>query len=351
MYMGKKGFFVISLVILVLIFFLLPDSTGKEYFLVPEKIVDLEKFSDDYAPTHGGESFFEFDGYFGSFSDEMEISYLDKKKYKLYIADSFFFNFSRVSQILNVQNFDGSVRNLIEADGYPFIQDGKIAVLSHSEMALFDLAGNLYWKKAIFSMVTTLALSGDYVLIGYLDGYCELIDISGNSLLTYRPGGSRIEAIYGGTISSNGQYIAIISGLEPQRFIFLQNKRGGFKPIYHSELDNGFRRSVDMYFSCDDSKIFFESSQGVSIFDVTLKTVRPAGGSGQLVKIYQDSHRNLYSLLLADKGNGVLSIFTEENKDLIYRRFDGNSLFFKKRDSRYYIGFDNKLVYLKLVSR
>ena len=349
--MGKKGFFATLFLVLILIFFIFPISTGKEYFLVPEKIVNLENINHDNLNSDEGNVSFAFDDYFGYVSNELDITYLDRKEYKVSISDNSFINYPKTPQILDIQYKDGSGRSIIETTGYPVIQNDKIAVLTDSSISLYDLDGNLYWKKEILSIVTSLSISGDYVLIGYLDGLCELISISGINVLTYRPGGSRIEAIYSVAISSDGQYITVISGLDPQRFILLQDRKGEFKPIYHIELEKEFRRSIDMYFSNDNSIVFFENPEGVSIFDTELKTIETAGGSGRLKQIYKDIDLELYSLLLADNSGGNLNIVTTENKSILRKQFQGDSLFFKKRDNRYYIGSDNLLMYLKLVSR
>jgi hypothetical protein len=239
----------------------------------------------------------------------------------------------------------------IKTTGYPVIQGDRIAILSESFISLYDLAGHLYWKKEILSIVTSLSINQNHVLIGYLDGYCDLISISGTRELTFRPGGSRIEAVYSAAISSNGQFITIISGIDPQRFILLQNRKGEYKPVFHTELESEFRRSIKMYFSGDDSMVFFENSEGINIFDVDTKNIVQVGEHGRLENIDKDVDRGLYSLLLSQYSGGSLQIMTGEKKNILQKQINGKTLFFKKRDDRYYIGSDNLLMYLKLVSR
>jgi hypothetical protein len=349
--MGKKGFFATLFLIILLIFLLFPISTGKEYFLIPERIVTLDDLTPDDVSTKLGTVSFSLNDYFGFFTEDLEISYIDKKKYKVAIGDSSFINYSKIPDILDIQNSLGEGQSIIETKGYPLIRGNRIVVLSDSFVSLYDLEGHLYWKKEILSLITSLSVSDKSVLIGYLDGICELINISGKKEFSFRPGGSRIEAIYSAAVSGDGQYIAIISGLDPQRFILLQYRKGEYKPVYHKELDQEFRRSIDMYFSQDDSMVFFENSQGVNIFDVNLKTLVQAGNGGSLKKIYKDNERDLFSLLLATGSGGILNILTSGNRTVLSKNFPSNELFFTKRDDRYYIGSDNVLMYLKLVNR
>jgi len=349
--MGKKSFFATLFLILLLIFFLFPQSTGKEHFLVPERIINLDKTSSDAYSDELGQVSFALDNYFGYFTDELEVTYLEEKKYNVTISDSTFINYPKIPEILDVQNMKGEGRSIIETTGYPVIQGDRIAILSDSFISLYDLDGHLYWKKEILSIVTSLAITDDHVLIGYLDGYCELISMSGYTEFSFRPGGSRIEAVYSAAISSDGQYITVISGLDPQRLILLQNRKGEYKPVFHKELENEYRRSINMYFSQDNTMVFFENFEGVNLFDVNTKKVTNVGDSGNLKKIYKDVNRNLYSLLLSDNTGGILKILTPENKILLHKQFNGKTLLFKKRDDRYYIGSDNLLMYLKLVIR
>ena len=349
--MGKKGFFATLLLIITLIFLLFPSSTGKEHILVPEKIVDLENTSHAISNNETGTVSFSLDDYFGFFTDNLELTYVDKTDYRVAISDNSFINYPKIPKILNIQNMEGKGQSIIENTGYPILKNDRIVLLSDSFISLYDLNGNLYWKKEVLSIITSLSISRDFVLVGYLDGLCELISTSGNVELTYKPGGSRIEAIYSVALSGDGEYITLISGLDPQRFILLQNRKGEYKPIFHFELNDEFRRSINMYFSSDDTKVFFESSQGVNIFDIALEDLSFVGDSGRLEKIYKDNERDLYSVLLSQQGKGYLKILTPGNLSVLEKEFVGNSLFFKKRGDRYYIGSDNLLMYFKLVNQ
>lgn len=349
--MGKKGFFATLFLVILLIFLLFPSSTGKEIYLSPEKVVNLDNFSHDTVSKDIETVSFVLDDYFGFFNENLEISYMDKIDYKVSISDTSFINYSKIPQILDIQDADGQGRSIIETSGYPVIIGDKVAVLSDSFVSLYDLDGNLYWKKDILSIITSITMIENSVLISYLDGMCELISISGTNELVFRPGGSRIEAVYSAAVSSDGQFISLISGLDPQRFILLQNRKGEYKPVYHVELEHEFRRSVNMYFSQDDSMVFFENNHGVNIFDINLKTITPSVGTGILEKIYKDNEMGLYSLLLSGKSGGSLHILTSENLSVLDMDIGGDSLFFKKKDNRYYIGSDNLLMFFKLVNR
>lgn len=348
--MGKKGFFATLFVILLLVFFLFPTSTGKEFFLVPKRIIDLSSVDESDFVNESGKISFALGDYFGYFTDEMELTYSNKIDYRVTISDNTFINYPKIPSILDVQDMSGQGRSIIETSGYPIIADDRVFILSDSFISLYNLDGNLFWKKEILSFVTSLSLSRDFVLIGYLDGLCELISVTGEVLLSYRPGGSRIESIYSAAISGDGQTLAIISGLDPQRFIVLQNRKDEYKPVHHFELDHQYRRTINMYFSSDDNRVFFENPRGVNVYDTLTQELVSVGGAGRLEKIFIDEEDGFFSLLLKQVSRGDLKILTPENRRVIERSFPGDKFFFRKMGSNYYLGSGNRLMYLKMVN-
>ncbi len=351
--MGKKGFFVTLLLILVLIFFTFPVATGKEYFLLPEKIVDLQHFSSNELVDQSGNVSFLLDNHFGYFTDNMDISFLGKKDYRVSLSDQAFVNHSQIPDILDIQDMNGEGRSIIDAteDSVPVLDGERVVLLSNNFVSFYNLDGNLIWKREILSFVSSLSLTNSMVFLGYVDGSCELIDRSGNEVFEYSPGGSRVEAIYSVALSKDSKYLAVISGLDPQRFILLQNKKDEYKPVYHIELDKQYRRSIDMYFSGDNTMVFFENYDGVNVFDIESKSLLSIGGAGRLQKIYKDEANGLFSLMISDKISGDLKILTPDNSVFLEKRFYGNKYYFKKKDFRYYVGYDDFLMFLKLVRK
>lgn len=348
--MGKKGIFATLFVILVLVFLLFPRSTGTEHFLLPERVVNLGELGKSASSGSRGTVSFSLGDHFGYFTDEMALTYWAERDYRVAISDSSFINYPKIPSVLDIQQSNGEGRAIIETTGYPLLAEDKIVVLSDSFISLYDLDGNLFWKKEILSFVTTISVNSDHVLIGYLDGLCELISMSGQVILSYRPGGSRIESIYSSALSEDGQHIALISGLDPQRFILLQKRKEEFKPVHHFELDHQYRRTIDMYFSDDDSRVFFESPQGIKVFTVLTRDMNSLGGGGRLEKIYLDRDDGFYSLLVKEDSSARLQVLTPENRTLLDRSFSGSQYYFRKNDENFYIGADNRLMYLRMVN-
>jgi len=346
--MGKKGYFATLLVLLLLVFFLFPNATGEEWFLVPRRTIDLDNQENLQFSSESGSLAFSLGEHFGYFSDSMELSYADREDFRVAIGDEAFINYSKVPAILDIQTNKGEGRAIIEASGYPLIEQNRIIVLSENRISLHDLEGNLFWGKEILSIVTTLSCNNGMVLIGYLDGSCELIDESGDLVLNYRPGGSRVEAIYSAAISGNSQTIVLIAGLDPQRFIILEKRKNEYKPVHHFELDHQYRRTVDMDFSSDGSKVFFENPMGVNVYTLATRELKQIGGTGRLENIYVDEEAGFYSMLLKKESSASLKVLTPTNRTLLERTFPGEDFYFRKEGDNYYIGSNNRLMYLTM---
>lgn len=347
--MGKKGFFATLFVILILVFFLFPSSSATEYFLVPQKIVDLDKGKISDGTGGKREYSFLLGDYFGYFTGDLDLTYCGNRDYRVTVSDTSFINYPKIPKILDVQKPDGEGRSIIEEAGYPVIFGDRIIVLTDSSISLYDLNGNLFWKKEILSLITSLSASDGHVFLGYLDGSCELISDTGNDEFIYRPGGSRIESVYSVALSSDSQYLAVISGLDPQRFILLQKRKDGYKPVHHFELDHQYRRTVKMFFSNDNRKIFFEDPKGVDVFDISAKSLSLIKCEGSLVNIDIDRDSGFYSLLMKGDGEARIQILSDSTHILTDRVFPGEIFFFRKEGDRYYIGDDSKIMYLRMV--
>ncbi|MBB6481984.1 hypothetical protein [Spirochaeta isovalerica] len=347
--MGKKGYFATLFVLLLLVFFLFPASSGEERFLVPQQVLDLQTPGSLEFSRNSGRTFaFSLGRYFGYFTNDLDLSYAASSDFGVAIGDEAFINYSKVPGILDIQDSLGEGRAIIETTGYPVIEQNRVVVLSEDYISLFDLDGNQFWKKEILSFVTSLSIIDDLVLIGFLDGSCELISDSGETVLNYRPGGSRIEAVYSVAVSPDGQTIALISGLDPQRFVILEKRKNEYKPVHHFELNFQYRRTVDMFFSSDSSKVFFENPQGINVYNVMSQELKTIGGSGRLENIFVDEESGFFSMMLKEENYAALRVLTPTNRSLLERDIPGEDFYFRKEGDNYYIGFNSKLMFLKM---
>jgi hypothetical protein len=93
------------------------------------------------------------------------------------------------------------------------------------------------------------------------------VDASGKSVLSFAPGGSRIEVTLGVALDPRGEAIAAVCGADRQRFILLVRKGGAFKVQYHRYLDSDYREPVTVRFTGDGRYVLYRQSEGIAVYD------------------------------------------------------------------------------------
>ncbi|AEJ19192.1 hypothetical protein [Gracilinema caldarium] len=157
--------------------------------------------------------------------------------------------------------------------GYPFIVDDTILIIGKDQdsISLVNNTGAIEWSYNTTSPITTLDLKAEKIVIGSLDGTIQLLSKHGDSLFSFQPGGSRLSVILGAALSSDGRYIAIISGIDRQRFVLLEKTAHTYKVLYHQFLDSDFRRPVLITFAQNDQYVLFEGKTQLLVFNINSK--------------------------------------------------------------------------------
>ena len=157
--------------------------------------------------------------------------------------------------------------------GYPLFIDGRIFLISKDQTSLkeFNKDGEILWQHDYEAPLTCIDAAGGYVLTGTLDGMIDLLDGGGSPLFpSFAPGASRIPVILCCRLSSDGSKIAVISGIDKQRFLFLElYGNNDYRVTYHEFLKGeGFRREMLLAFIGNDTRVVFEQEAGLGIYDV-----------------------------------------------------------------------------------
>lgn len=263
--MKQRGVFLIGLILITFYFFLFPRFSGKELILRPEtylvldnaeKVPGLSAASDEelIAIHSGNTAVF--------LNSEHEIAGLYTSS-SMAVDDSWLAYSS--GEGIDILDSRGRLTSRIPDKGIPVSRNGNLYIFSLDRVSKVNPGnGSIYWSMEFVSPVTVLDGRHDRTLVGLLDGRVYLVGDSGEILLNYRPGGSRFEAVYGGVMSPDGKRIAIISGIDPQRFVLLEERKNGFRPVTHHDTGTDFRRGIPMGFVRGDRQLVYENIQNVS---------------------------------------------------------------------------------------
>jgi len=249
--------------------------------------------------------------------------------------------------------------------GYPFFLDGRTFIVGSGQDSISEIGdfGELLWTFDFASPLTSIDAAAGLLLAGLLDGMAVLVDSTGGQLFSFDPGGSRFSVILGVAISSDGSQLAIVSGIDSQRFLFLERfgaSPGDYRVLYHEFLGEGFRRPVHVAFIENDRHVVFERKGGLGIYDVDARLTRNVEVDGELRALDGSGGQGLLFAVFARSGNGVLA----DAKDLVGIRirgrmprvvtrapFRGEEVFLGRMGSRLIIGGGQAMVAFDLERR
>ena len=265
--MKQRGVFLIGLILMAIYYFLFPRGTGRELVLQPESL----RLMNEISPVHRGTG----PAVLGIHSGR-NVVYLDddgrtvhrQTGSDLAVDDDWWA--TEGPDGVDIRDPGGRLRSRIAVFARPISRNGSLYLYKSDLGSLSKVDpsnGRVLWSREFLSPVTVLDGRRERTLVGLLDGRFILLDAEGRVVQEFRPGGSRVEAIYGGALSSDGTKIALIAGLDPQRFILLEERKNGFRPVTHHSTETDFRRSVPVAFVRNDSLVLYESDGFVVALD------------------------------------------------------------------------------------
>ncbi|MCL2601761.1 MAG: WD40 repeat domain-containing protein [Treponema sp.] len=256
-------------------------------------------------------------------------------------------------QVMNPQS--QSVLTIEKPRGFPLFLDGRIFLVGGGQNSLTAIGsdGQELWQHDFRAPLTSIAAAAGRIIAGTIDGSVELLNSQGKLVIPpFEPGGSRLQAIYGVDISGDGHRIAVISGIDSQRFLLLEQTGDIFRVIHHEFLGSGFRRSVYVSFADNDRHVVFEREGGIGIYDITARagTTLPLPGE---IRALDTNGESPYLFVVTSP--------TPDSKRFIAIRypgavvidtpFDSNAAFFSRRGNRVFLGSDSVMAAFELRKR
>lgn len=229
------------------------------------------------------------------------------------------------------------------AAGKLFASDG-----SGSGVIAYDDYGVEQWRYRFAAHVTAFAAAADAAVAGTLDGRLEGVGLDGSRLFEFAPGGSRIEAVFGVAVSQDGERVAAISGLDPQRLVVLGRGGAGYRVIAHKYLASDYREPARVAFLEGGRYALYRRPDGVGILGLDEKV-------DGLIPVAADEFRAFYregaprAYLYAERGEAK-SVVAFKAPALIYGSLNlpssslligmrGDALFIEYNDGLYRLDF------------
>jgi len=357
----KKYWWIVALVFFVAYFFVAARPVTEETILIPRWITSLEssypmRLGGFTAPPGGALLPFRIGSRYGFVGDDGSFSINHIAEGYISISERFWAEYLANPQYIQVMNPRGEPVFTIEYPrGYPLFLDDRIFILGSEQNSLTAVGpnGQELWHHDFRAPVTSIDAAGGRVLAGTLDGAIELLDSQGRPVITpFEPGGSRLQAIFGVAISSDGLRLAVISGIDQQRFLLLEQAGDIFRVIHHEFLGPGFRRPVHVTFADNDRKVIFEREGGLGIFNVTSRIGINLPLEGE-IKVLDNSGEDPYLFVITTQGQNQKRFVTIRYPGIIIidAPFQSDTAFFLRRDRMLYLGSDVTMASFELGRR
>jgi len=253
-------------------------------------------------------------------------------------------------RVMNPQNTP--LMEIENAGGYPLFIDNRVFIISSEQnsLSLIGWGGAAEWIYDFPAPITCIDASNGYVLAGTLDGAVILLDSSGNPVFTpFEPGGSRLSVILGCAISKDASLLAIISGIDNQRFLLMEHFGETYRVIHHEFLATGFRRPVHISFADNDNKIAYEHEGGLNIYDINSRSAVKLKIEGEIT-ILDDSGGDRFLYVISSQGQRQkrFTAIRYPGTVVLDAPFKSENAFFARRGNMILLGGDLSMACLEL---
>ena len=287
-----------AILLIVFYFLLFPYPLGRELVVRPRWAVALPQAgpaaASSPAPAGGSQepagtgsaAAFQLGDRFGFVRGDGTLLYTGKAVYRVALSSTGFVSFTRLGTDWILQDPAGRREASYSVAGYPLLSpDGRRVFNVKTDLSgiiEMDRSGGVLWDRDFPSLITSISVQGDLVLVGLLNGTLALLDRHGSPLLEHAPGGSRIAVVVGDAAAPDGSRVAAVCGIDPQYLVVLKRSGTGYAPETRESLPSSFRREVRMGFSPDSRCLFVEGAAGPGLFDTRGRMLRWVGLPGPL---------------------------------------------------------------------
>jgi hypothetical protein len=271
------------------------------------------------------------------------------------MSDSRWAEYSGIPEAIDVVSpLNEPLFSISNPKGYPFFMDDKNFIVGKDQNSIsnVDDKGNVRWTYDFDAPITSIDAKANLVFAGLLNGTVLLLDINGNEVFSFEALGSRISIIYACAVSHDGSKLAVISGLDEQRFLLFEQNADSYRVTYHEYIGEGFRRPVQLHFIDNDRRAVFEREGGLGIYDIEKRESSFIPLEGRIYAMDRKGTDNAFFVItsLPDRQKKLTSI-RYPGTIMGQAPFKTESAFLSRNDSALIIGGGDTLLSFKIEKR
>jgi hypothetical protein len=297
----NHSWIIIAALAVIVYFFAAARPLGKELTFIPVWSAGLggaAQSASDTAPRP-----FDLSGTYGFFSVDGKLLLSAKSSGRVAVSSRAFAEYGDKDEPILFKRADGKDAFAVKDSGFPAFVSDRLFLTSKDGTGIsgYSPSGSRQWTRDLGSVLTCFDANGSDAVAGGLDGRVVVIGPDGSLAFDYSPGGSRLGVIFGCALSADSSLIALVCGIDKQRFILLEKRSDGYRVAYHSYLASDFRRRVFVDFSDDGRYALYESDGGLSVLDVRTRKTYAIAVSGALRTVRSSASGDFF-LILSEEG-------------------------------------------------
>ncbi|GHU26381.1 hypothetical protein FACS1894164_17410 [Spirochaetia bacterium] len=342
--MKKRQLFVLIALLFALYTFIISRPVPTETVLVMQQLNSLESnYIFEAAGSIPASNLvpFELGNRFGYLDAESHFTVNQIKKAYLSQSTKYWADYDAVPEAIEVMDpFGDTVCRITTKVGYPVFLDGRIFLIAKEQNSISAVNedGSIRWSYDFATTLTTIDARNGIVAAGLLDGAVEVLNDEGKQLFFYKPGGSRLEVILGCALSHDASKLAIISGIDQQRFLLLEWAGDTYQVNYHEFLGEGLRRAVYISFIDNDSHVIFEKNDRLIIYNVSSRSSTSVLLPGKIIELEESGTDHYLFLITANDDKKHFVALRLPGMVIFEAPFTSEHSFLARRDSRLFIG-------------
>ncbi|MDR0910606.1 MAG: hypothetical protein LBM77_12685 [Spirochaetaceae bacterium] len=258
-------------------------------------------------------------------------------------------------QSLSLKDIYGKEARTVENPrAYPLFIKNNLFLIdeNYAKLSRLDAEGKTLWTFDFASPLTDIDYANGKTLAGCLNGSIQLLDEAGKRIFQFEPGGSRLSVILACRLSEDAGKIALVSGIDEQRFILMEQSGNTYRAGFSAYYGDGFRRPVHLEFTGEDQFVAFETESGLGVFNITERVMSMIPLAGRLLRLSSSdsaTEGSNLALITREEGNLNQFILIKLPDTLMFKApFKANEVFLAQKDQYYFVGGDTHLGSLAL---
>jgi hypothetical protein len=339
--------FLVALLVIVLYFLFFPYPLQREMVARPAWAVSLDATAPAAGDTAGAAPF-RLGDTFGYVRPDGTLLSKEKTLFAVSLSAAGYVNYTRLGTDWIMYDPAGRRLFSFSGRGYPLLSaDGGRLFNVKSDLSgliEMDKTGEPLWERDFPTMMSSISLQGDSVLVGLLNGTFQLLNRHGSPVFELAPGGSRLPVIAGCALSPDGTLLASVSGVDPQYLAVFQGAGSSFTALAKRRLPADLRREVRMSFSPDSRFLVFEGVGSAGLFDPASARLAWLDLRGPLAGLAFPGKGRLAALAAQGGALAAVSIVAPFTAPIARESFPAQDLFMGAVEGQLLLGVNGKLL-------